>query len=130
MTTLNESILVIDDNTDMLALQRVVLEMEGFEVFTALGAFEAFKLLSEIDAPDLILLDMQMDGMNGLEFLKTLEVTKPKIISDVPIVFLTGMDSVPESKAAGFIRKATDLDRFLEDIHRFIDSGHRTPYKH
>lgn len=125
-----QSILVVDDSFDHLTLQRILLELEGYEVFTAETGAEALEILSEIDEPNLILLDMQMGDMNGIEFLAMLEEKRPEIIKDVPIVFLTGMDVVPNSKAAGFIRKPADKDRFLEEVHRFIEMGYREPYKH
>jgi len=125
-----ESILVIDDSADTLILQRLVLELEGFEVFTAQTGEEAFGVLSEIDEPDLILLDMQMEDMTGLDFLTMLEEKMPKIMKAVPVVFLSGVNEVPESKAAGFIRKPTDSENFLVSVHDFIEIGHHSPYKH
>lgn len=125
-----QSILVVDDSFDTLKLQRILLELEGYEVFTAESGAEAFEILSEIDEPNLILLDMQMGDMNGIEFLAMLEEKRPEIIKDVPIVFLTGMDVVPKSKAVGFIRKPADKDKFLEEVYRFIEMGYHEPYKH
>jgi FixJ family two-component response regulator len=49
-----------------------------------------------------------------------LEKERPEIIENVPVVFVTGMGEVPESKAVGFIRKPTDMDKFLKAVHSFI----------
>ncbi len=125
-----QSILVVDDSIDTLTLQRIVLELEGYEVFTAESGAEALEILSEIDRPNLILLDMQMGDMNGIEFITMLEEKRPEIIKNVPIVFLTGMDVVPKSKAIGFIRKPADKDKFLGEVHRYIEMGYHEPYKH
>lgn len=126
-----QSILVIDDSADMLMLQRSVLETEGYEVFTANSGARAFEVLSEIGAPELILLDVQMEDMSGLDFLEILEERFPEIIETVPVVFLTGMETVPKSKAVGFIRKPMDATKFLESIHRYIEMGTGYgPYKH
>ncbi len=73
-----QSILVVDDSFDTLKLQRILLELEGYEVFTAESGAEAFEILSEIDEPNLILLDMQMGDMNGIEFLTMLEEKKTR----------------------------------------------------
>ena len=100
-----QTILVIDDSTDTLLLNKTVLEMEGFKVLTAQNATEAFALLAEISDFDLILLDMKMDEMSGLEFLDKLEKDRPEIIESVPVVFLTGVDEIPKCKAVGFLRK-------------------------
>ena len=118
-----ESVIVIDDSPDALLLQRIMLENEGFKVFTAESGREALLILSQIDEPNLILLDMQMEGMNGSEFLKVLEKESPNIVRDVPVVFLTGMDKVPKSKAVGFIRKPIDMSKFLKNVHSYIRDG-------
>ncbi len=127
-----KSILIIDDSPEMLEIGKIVLEIDGFKVLTANGGAEALRILAETSAPDLILLDMQMEDMSGFDFLKILEDKNPEIIEDVPIVFLTGMepDQIPISKAAGFMRKARDLNLFLQDVHRYIEMGPHTPYTH
>jgi CheY-like chemotaxis protein len=124
-------VLIVDDNADMLTLNRTILEMADFTVFTAQGGQEALAALSEITQPDLILLDLNMEDMSGLEFLGLLEERKPEIIEHVPIVFLTALDAVPPSKAVGFLRKSIDIDKFVTAVHHFIETGTgRARYKH
>ncbi len=118
-----QAILLIDDSADTLTLQRIILESEGFKVFVAQSGAEALAVLSQVDKPNLILLDMQLEDMTGVDFLTLLEEKKPDIIEDVPIVFLSGMDEVPKSQAVGFIRKPADQDKFLVAVHRFIEMG-------
>ncbi len=125
-----KSILVIDDSSDMLNLQRTVLELEGFEVFTAQSGTEAFKVLSEVDKPALILLDVRMEDMSGPDFLSLLEKKQPEITDAVPVVFLTAMDQIPKGKVAGFIRKPFLMDKFLEAVHGFIELGQTSPCYH
>jgi CheY-like chemotaxis protein len=126
-----QSVLVIDDSQDTLVLQRILLESEGYEVHTVESGAEGLAILSEISEPNLILLDMQMEDMSGVEFLIKLEEKKPEIIKDVPIVFFTAMNSVPTSKAAGFIRKPVlDMPSFFKSVHRFIEMGHSRSFKH
>ena len=122
-STSKKTILVVDDSADLLNLNRIILEMEDYKVFTARSGSEALSALSQIELPDLILLDMQMEDMSGSEFLVKLEETRPEIIENVPVVFVTGMDNVPASKATGFIRKPIDIDNFLEAVRRFIEMG-------
>ena len=52
-----------------------------------------------------------------------LEEKRPEIIENVPVVFVTGMDKVPASKAVGFIKKPFNNDKFLEAIQGFIERG-------
>lgn len=116
-------ILVIDDCTEMLTVQKIVLEMEGFEVFTAPSGTKAMEILLKTKMPDLIILDMIMEDMTGAEFLILLEEKLPKIIAKVPIVFFSGVNEIPQTKAVGFIHKPTDWKIFLSNIHRFIKMG-------
>jgi CheY-like chemotaxis protein len=125
-------VLIVDDTEDMLDLNRTILELEGFKVFTALGGQEALNILSEISPPNLILLDLKMKDVSGPDFLKLLEVRMPDIIEKVPIVFLSAMNEVPSSKAVGFIRKPIeDIKEFALTVRRFIETGTGRPgYKH
>lgn len=122
--TPKKSVLIIDDSIDILELLRTVLEVDDYEIFSAANGQEAFRVLSEINKPDLILLDVQMDIMTGPEFLIMLEENMPEIVDQVPVVFLTAMDEVPKvSRAAGCIRKPIDVDNFLKDMRRFMEQG-------
>ena len=120
---LKKSILVIDDNSDLLVCDLIILERAGYEVLTAASGKEGLTALAESPAPDLVLLDMRMYDMSGLEFLETLEKQMPDILENVPIVFFTNMDRVPESKASGFIRKDKGIDGLLKGVNRFIGAG-------
>ncbi len=118
-----KSILAIDDDDDILNLNSCILEMEGYEVYTATSGPEALLVLENIALPDLILLDMKMKDCTGLDFLHSLELIRPDVIDQVPVVFLTGMDTVPKSVASGFIRKPYDALNFAEQVHSCIKNG-------
>ena len=120
-------ILIVDDSADLLELNRTLLEMEDYEVFTAQSGGAALSLLAEVAQPDLILLDVRMEDMSGPAFLLMLEKNRPDILENVPVVFLSALDKVPESKAVGFIRKPYDFEKFLEAIRRFIEMGVEHP---
>ena len=79
-------ILIIDDNPSNLKLMRVLLSGEGYEVRTALGAEEALMTLATFQ-PMLILMDIQMPGMDGLELTRRIKAAPPT--SKIPIVALT-----------------------------------------
>ena len=125
-----KSILTIDDSEDTLNLHKIMLESQGYEVFTAASGTEALALLPKIDKPDLILLDMQLGDMTGMQFLTFLENKIPQAVEDVPIVFISGIDEIPKSKAVGFIRKPIDMALFLKIVHSFIQAGATSSYKH
>lgn len=125
ISTNPQTVLLIDDNLDTLELGRAVLEMDGFQVRTADRGTQALAMLTDHALPDLVLLDMQMADMDGPAFLKLLELKLPRVLANVPVVFYTGMDEVPQSKASGFIRKDGDIEQFLSSVHGFI-KGPRT----
>lgn len=112
---------MVDDSTDMLELRKIVLEMDGFTVFSAASGAEALAILDE-EKVDLILLDFSLGDMNGPEFLKQLETKNPKILKKVPVVFLTGMDKkeIPQTIAAGLIPKSARTEQFLKSVHRYL----------
>lgn len=119
----NKSILVIDDSREMLDLQKMILENDGFIVTTALGGAVALELLAHMKEPTLIILDQQMDYMSGSEFLDILQGRKPNFTSHVPVVFMSCTQPPPNDKAVGFIQKFPDIDVFLEKVHHFIAHG-------
>jgi len=123
-----KSILVVDDSPDTLTFNKMILEMEDYEVFTASSGGEALHILTEMAKPDLILLDIRMDDISGPEFLEILEKQNPEILEQVPVVFLTAMDEVPKSKAKGFIQKPIDIDNFLIAVRGYLDGGTSPPH--
>ena len=67
-----EPILIVDDNPQNLKLARVILVGEGYEVKTAVDAEEALRILDSF-APRLILMDLQLPHMDGLELTRLLK---------------------------------------------------------
>ena len=68
----DDPILVVDDNPQNLKLARVLLRSEGYRVETAVDAEEALRVLQTF-APRLILMDLQLPGMDGLELTRRLK---------------------------------------------------------
>jgi CheY-like chemotaxis protein len=92
-------ILIVDDNEDILFHLRLLLENENYTVRTAINGENALKLLSELKkAPDLIISDIMMPGMNGYDFFTTVSNT-PKW-NRIPFLFLTAK-STPEDIRLG-----------------------------
>ena len=81
-------ILVIDDDVTLIKLVRRSLEPQGFSIYAATSGEEGLTLFPQI-APDLVLLDIMMPGMDGWEVCRRL-----RKVSAVPIIFLTALDSV------------------------------------
>jgi CheY-like chemotaxis protein len=72
-----ESILIVDDNAQNLKLARVLLASEGYAVRTAADAEEALRVM-ESWTPQLILMDLQLPGMDGLELTRRLKADQAR----------------------------------------------------
>jgi CheY-like chemotaxis protein len=120
-----ESILIVDDNPVNLKLARVVLAGEGYDVRTAVDAEDALAVLGRIPAPRLILMDLQMPGMDGLELTRRLK--KDAALAATVIVALTAYAMKgDESKALeagcdGYISKPIDTRTLGATIARYLD---------
>ena len=75
-------ILIVDDEQSILDMLKLQLEFEGYSVYTAGNAAEALDKLSY--SPDIVLLDINMDGMNGLDLCVSI-----RDFISCPIIFLT-----------------------------------------
>lgn len=91
-------ILIVDDEDDVLEFLSYNLKKEDFAVFTAKNGTEAIKLAEEVN-PHLIILDIMMPGMDGIEACK--EIKQKKLQSNPLILFLTAR-SEDFSQIAGF----------------------------
>ncbi len=80
------TILVVDDDPDIVAIAKATLEETGYVVQTADSALEVFSRLEE-QKPDLIILDIMMPHMDGLEVLERLKRTAET--SSIPVILLT-----------------------------------------
>ncbi len=94
-------ILIVDDEADLRAALQNVLIPEGFSVITAVNGMEGVQKNKEHD-PDVIILDLKMPKMGGMETLREIRKTD----KDVRVIILTGYGE------AGSIREAEELDVF------------------
>lgn len=84
-----KKILVVDDEPDILLFLEYNLKKEGFHVFTAIDGVQGLTI-AQTGKPDIIVLDIMMPGMDGVETCKALR--KLKEFDNVPIAFLTARD--------------------------------------
>lgn len=124
-TNRNLKILLIDDDKFLLEMYRKKFESDGAEVDVALGSNEAMIKLREGASPDVILLDIIMPGMDGLELMST--VKKEGLAPKASIIMLTnesGDDKVEKAKsmgAKGYIVKATKVPtEVVEEVYKII----------
>lgn len=86
-STLNKTVLVVDDEEDIRTFLSTVLEDEGFDVMTAADGVEALERMRE-QIPDFISLDLVMPRKSGIRFLH--ELRRNKKWSSVPVLIVTG----------------------------------------
>lgn len=133
MSTGLERVLLVDDEEDIRTVARVALEqLGGLELVTCAGGEEAVEAARRT-RPQIIVLDVMMPGMDGMETLRVLEREVLGSRVDVPIVFLTARADPEEEKAwreagvAEVILKPFDparlADRLRDVYHRELTSG-------
>lgn len=101
-----ETVLIVDDEPEIVALVRAVLAPEGYRLLSALDGDTALRLARAVH-PSLILLDWRMPGRDGLEVCGTLRAEADSQLRDVPVVLLTAQVGA-EDMAAGFAAGVTD----------------------
>lgn len=120
MSEAAKSILVVDDNEDIRSLLSIVLEKEGFLVFLAANGTEALEIRAK-NHLDLILLDIMMPGMSGLEVLKTIREDKKN--NEIPIIMITAkstiadIDEAVELGATSYIIKPFRPANLIEKVN-------------
>jgi two-component system NtrC family response regulator len=116
-----ETILIVDDEKNYLTILSAVLEDEGFEILTALGGREALEVHKTSDL-DLIVTDMKMPGMDGIELLEHIKSVDP----DLPIIMMTAhgtIDKAVEAMQKGaysYILKPFDNERLIIYVKKAI----------
>ncbi len=129
-TIQNKLILVIDDSDDNCTLLETLLRANGWDVYTASDGAEALMILAECSKlPDLILLDLEMPGMNGETF--RIEQSRNERIKHIPVVIMSG--SSDQSEMLGFssrgrLTKPFKLNTVVSCVNSYlqgVDAGPR-----
>jgi CheY-like chemotaxis protein len=118
-----KAILIVDDNPQNLKLARVVLATEGFDVRTASNAEDALQLLRTV-TPRLILMDVQLPGMDGLELTRRLKAdpaTRPIRIIALTAYAMKGDDEKAFAAGCdGYITKPIDIERLPAVVRSYL----------
>jgi two-component system response regulator AtoC len=118
-------ILIVDDDPMMLRYTRSLLESEGYEVTSAGCGTDALREMQTLPLPELVLLDMVMPEMDGLETLTRMLAIAPT----AKVVMLSGQHDpagivqAMKSGAADYLPKPVDEDRLLEAVGLYVPSA-------
>ena len=116
-------VLVVDDSIDNLTVLSLNLQLNGYRVATASNGEEALKIAPLI-RPDLIIMDLAMPGIDGLE--STRRIREDDTLRDVPVIALTAFSTGGFQRAAydtgfdGYLTKPVDFERLYDLIRRLI----------
>ncbi|MCK5498154.1 MAG: sigma-54-dependent Fis family transcriptional regulator [Gammaproteobacteria bacterium] len=115
-------LLVVDDELSMLMLLETILKKEGFDVQTATSGEEALAKM-KINTPNMVITDLFMDGMNGMQLMESIHSKTPLL----PVVILSGQAQIRDAVKAthlgssAFITKPIDRDKLVEQISRILN---------
>ena len=123
----SELILIIEDNEKNRKLVRDVLQVKGYKTLESETAEEGLKLAIE-KSPSLILMDIQLPGMDGITALKHLR-TDPET-KTIPVIAITASAMTYNRVTMlaegfdGYQTKPISVKDFLEEVRRVLDSDH------
>jgi DNA-binding response OmpR family regulator len=117
-------VLVVDDDREIVEMTRLILESGGYEVIPALSGEEALKNASH-ERPDLILLDINMPGMDGWETLRILKVDEatqaiPVAMFSIKLELRDKLQGLKQG-AFDYITKPFSYDEILERVRRIFE---------
>ncbi len=116
------TVLIVDDEPSILQSLSGILSDEGFEALTASNGYEALKMIEE-ESPDLVLLDIWMPGLDGIETLKEIKKYNPHI----QVVIITGHGNVETAVKAtkmgafDLIEKPLSIDKIVVTINNALN---------
>jgi DNA-binding response OmpR family regulator len=121
-----QKVLVVDDNQDVRELIVHILNSDGFHVYAAVDGENALAILNS-NPVDLVLLDVMMPGMSGLDVLKEIRTGSNKKIREVPVMMITAMsstDDVDQALAIGansYVVKPFRGTTIREKVRKILD---------
>jgi two-component system, response regulator, stage 0 sporulation protein F len=121
---MSEKILIVDDQYGIRILLNEVFQKEGFQTFQAANGVQALEIV-EKHSPDIVLLDMKIPGMDGIEILKRMKAIDP----DIRVIIMTAygeLDMIQKAKDLGAIThfaKPFDIDEIRDAVKKYLPTN-------
>jgi len=118
---MSHKILIVDDQYGIRILLNEVFQKEGYETYQAANGVQALDIVQK-HSPHLVLLDMKIPGMDGIEILKRIKAINPEI----RVIIMTAygeLDMIQETKELGAIMhfaKPFDIDEIREAVKKHL----------
>jgi len=118
------SVLMIDDDIEIRHMLGMLLDFEGWETLEASDGIEGFQVLEQ-SLPDVIVLDVMMPRMDGIQFCR--ELRKREETAKIPVIILSGKTTaaaIAEGMEAGatlYLTKPTSPQKILTTLNKMID---------
>jgi len=124
MSALPKTVLIVEDNELNMKLFHDLLEAHGYDTIEARTGPEALKLAAE-HRPDLILMDIQLPEVSGLEVTQKLK--ENATLADIPVIAVTAFamkgdeERIRQGGCEDYIAKPISVVSFLEKVKRYLD---------
>ncbi len=119
-----KKVLIVDDVPEIGELVKLILERHGFDVYVARNANEGFEKVREV-SPDLILMDIFLPGMSGVDATKKLReedgFKKPIILFSVLSEIEGIAEETKRSGADDYITKPFEIDEFVQKVKKYLN---------
>jgi two-component system cell cycle response regulator DivK len=119
-------ILIVEDNEKNMKLVRDVLQAKGYETLEAVTGEDGVKLAKE-HHPELVLMDIQLPGINGIEALR--QMRADPATASIPVIAVTASvmasdrRNITDAGFDGYVGKPLNLKEFLDAVARAVGGG-------
>ena len=127
MNTGQGTLLIVEDDPDILNLLKTTLEFDGYRVSTARNGYEGLEAIQK-ERPTIVVADIMMPKLDGFGLVNRLRLDPAT--RDIPVVLVTATYVAPEDRqfaqnigATTFIQKPIDLEKFLVTIRELLTQG-------
>lgn len=116
-----KKILLVDDESSIQIVYREEFEDDGYQVLSALNGEEALEIFQN-EKPDIVILDIQMPGMNGIEVLRQMKMQRP----DIPVILSSAYQDFKRDistwASEEYIVKSGNLDGLKQAVKRLLSA--------